>query len=320
MAEKPKTGSAVKAAAATKAELRVDATSRSSLVRVGDKLGLFTPVAEAGEETTSEENLERIVEVLGERVAALESENQDLRQRLARLAAAAERTADDFATAVAHTLDSMQSRLQETHNPVSRFAVRSFDIEATVAVEVTSLGTVSYRFVKPEEDVAPERLSHIRMSLVPTARDGEEGAWTKPAFTPQIDVEEVQGIGEAYQRKLNASNIYTLGDLLTAGTRARSQVELAATLGVDRGRLAEWLSHAELMTVRSVDGRAAEVLHELGYGKLEQLGEAEPDALTERYNTAVTARGQKTHKPIDRATAEEWIATAKAFAGTRSGG
>lgn len=289
------------------------------LVKVDGALGVFTPLTgdESGE--VGEKNLEEIIDLLRDRVAELESRNLELERALEERTAALRRSSDDFATAVSHTVDSLQSRLHEARNPVSRFAVRSFDIEATVHVDVTPLGTIDYRFLRPEDTVDPARLSTIKVSIAPIGREDTNGAGHVPAFSRQLDVEEIQGIGEVYQKKLVDHDIYTVDDLLMAGARVRNQVELAAMLGVERNRLAEWLSHAGLMVVKGIGGREAEVLHEIGITTLAQLAEADAAALTAAYDAKVDELGRRSLTLVDEDTVEGWIQAAAAQAGARAG-
>jgi len=260
-----------------------------------------------------------VVQVLRDEVVRLHNANLALEDKLKQVIAAQHRTPDDFATAISHSVDSLQSRLYDTKNPVSRFALKEFEIEANVHVSVSSLGTVDYRFLEPEEAVDPNRLSKIKMNLVPLPRETEEGSWTSPAFTPFQDIEEIQGIGEIYQRRLNTHNIFSVSDLLNAGTRLKSRTELASMLEVDRKDLALWLSHAELMTVKEVDGRKAEVLHELGIDSLQSLAARQADELLESYNAKVQELDRKTLKPVDESEVKRWIEAARAFAGKSSG-
>ncbi len=302
--------------------LKLDSTGftrigSSELVRVGDRLGVFTPVSTADEPEASEKNLETIVDILKSSLAEAEEANLDLKRRLSELEQTRKRTPDDFATAVSHSLDTLQSRLADMKNPVSRFAVKELTIDASVYVDVSPLGTIDYRFVQPGDDLDTSRLSRISMNLVPLPKQGDAGTWTQPAFTPLVDVEEIQGIGKSYQRKLNEQQIYTVADLLSAGTRLRSNAELSALLGVDRDRLALWLANAELLTIKEIDGHTADVLVRLGIENLERLAGEDPQELTRRYNKEVTATGYKTLHTIEQDQARRWIETAKVYAGKR---
>ena len=292
------------------------ATDYSKLVNVDGKLGLFTPLTDQDSSDTSNENLEQIIQVLRDKVASLQNQNQKLQQTLSEMTKASRRTPDDFATAISHSVDSLQARLHDTKNPVSRFAMREFKIETNVHVNVTPLGTVEYRFLQPEEEVDPTRLSKIEMSLVPLPK--EENGWNPADFSHFTDIEEIQGIGERYQRKLNQHNIYSINDLLTAGTRVRSRVELASLLGVDRNKLSIWINLAELMTIKLIDGRKAEVLQLIGIDNLEQLAKQEAEALTNAFNTQVAEMNHATLKPVEQEEVLRWIKAADVYVSKNS--
>lgn len=295
----------------------VKALDNAELIQHEGKQGLFTPLTNPEDPGLSETNLQQLMLSMREEIKHLQLENLDLRQRVDAERLKRRRTPDDFATAISHSVDSLQTRLHEMKNPVSRFAVKELELNVSLHAEVTELGTVEYRFIQPEEDIDSKRLTQMKLNLVPVPRDTDTGSWRAPDFTPFTDLEEIQGIGEAYQHKLKEHNLYTISDLLTAGTRVRSKAELASLLEVDHQRLSQWLSHAELMTVKEIDGRSAEVLHDIGVDHLETLAGREAKELAQTYNKRVKKVGHGTLKNIDETTAEKWISTARAFAGTQ---
>ena len=270
----------------------------SSLVNLEGRLGVFTPVAEDG---SGADNTEAVIAALRKELVRLESENAALRRQLAEVEAARKRSPDDFASAVAHTLDTLQHKLAQTTNPVSRFAVREVAIDAQVTVDVSPLGTLEYRFVRPEDDIDPSKLSRIRLDLVPLPRE-DAGLSASPEFSPWAGVEDI-------------------ADLLVAGSRLKSSAELAALVGVDRQRLAEWMGHAELLSVRTIEPRAADVLWTVGIRSLETLAGAAAVEVVEKYNAEVARRAHKSLAPIDAAQAASWIEAAKKYHGRpREGG
>jgi predicted flap endonuclease-1-like 5' DNA nuclease len=286
----------------------------SELVKIGERVGVFTPIADA-KDPGSEGNLEKVVEALRQRVTELENENLELRRALEDQEKERTRTPDDFATAVAHTLDSLQSRLSETKNAVSRFAVREMAIEAQVFVDVNRLGALEYRFIKPGDKVAPEQISRLKLDLVPLPREDAAGVLAAPHFTPFVGIDEVQGIGEKYRAHLNARQIYTVSDLVAAGTRARSKVELAALLDVGREQLGEWIAQAELLTVRDLDGPHAELLVQAGITSLAVLAALSPEEIVERHEKARAEAKRTSAKPISVELATSWRAAALRFEG-----
>ena len=295
-------------------KLDLNPVQPSELLQVGDQLGVFTPIAK-GDDPASQGNLEKVVQALRTRLAAMESENLALRTQIADIEAERKRTPDDFSSAVAHTLDTLQLRLSDMKNPVSRFAIRDISIEAQVFMDVSPLGTLEYRFLKPGDGVDPARLSTIHLDMVPLPREGKAGCLGGPAFTPFLGVEEIQGVGEKYRARLNQHQIYTVNDLLTAGTRVRSNIELAALLEVDRNKLGVWISHAELVTIKEIDGRMAEVLYRAGITSLEILATLTAEDLVERYNQARTDLKRTALKPLDAPAAARWIAAARGYTG-----
>lgn len=283
----------------------------SSLVNLDGRLGVFTPVADGD---SGADNTEAVIAAMRKELSRLESENAALRRQLAEVEAARKRSPDDFASAVAHTLDTLQNKLAQTTNPVSRFAVREVAIDAQVTVDVSSLGTLEYRFVRPEDDIDPSKSSRIRLDLVPLPRE-DAGLSTGPEFSPYAGVEDIIGVGETWRGALNRQQIYTINDLLVAGSRLKSSAELSALVGIDRERLAEWIGHAELLSVRAIDPRAADVLWAVGMRDLATLAGASAEEVAAKYNDEVARRAQKNLTPIDAEQAKAWIEAAIKYNG-----
>lgn len=228
------------------------------------------------------------------------------------------REPDDFASAVSHSLDTLQSRLTGLSNGVTDFAVREFQIDAKVAVNVTSLGTVEYRFIQPGEAIDSTAVSSVSLKVVPVPRQTQAGTWSPVEHTPAVGVEEIRGIGKQLRGDLNDRGIYTVGDLLHAGGRVRGSVELARELEVDRYRVDEWLAHAQLLTIRDVTGRIAGVLYEIGVRSLKDLAAREPVELAAAFNAQVALTGRKRIDDQTAATVTPWIRAARNYLGNQT--
>lgn len=293
-------------------------TGSEKIITYKGNQGLFTPLTTAEKEDESRYNLEKIVEVLREEVVMSKQENLELKDKLKKALVKPSRTPDDFATAVSHSLDTLQTRLAQMSNSVSNFAIREFTIETNVHIDVTPLGTIDYRFVQPEDNIAPEKLSKLKMTLSPIPKPTAQGVRSRSDFTPLHDIDDIQGIGEAYRKRLNNHQIYTVSDLISAGSRVRSKVELESLLEVDRDRLSEWISHAELMTIKDIDGRSAEVLYNIGINNLKQLSAKSAEDLAKQYNAEIKKVGHSTLKPITAEKAAPWIKAAQAYTGFKN--
>jgi len=258
---------------------------------------------------------ELAVQSLQDEIARLQSENLSLKKSQEQILVQRVRTPDDFATALTHSVDSLQTRMSQMKNPVCNFAIREMTLETNVHIEVTELGTIDYRFIGPNDDIKPEKLSKIRINLVPLPKESPACSWTQRAFTPYADIDEIQGIGDTFKKKLNEHQIFTVSDLLNASTRMRSKIELASMLEVDHNRLGEWVSHAELMTIRPIDGKMAEVLFKTGISSLELLAKAQKETLTVDYNNQVKKMKVASLAQISEKEASEWIGAAKSWVG-----
>jgi hypothetical protein len=250
-----------------------------------------------------------------QQIADLTQQKEELHEQLREKIVRSSRMPDDFASAVGHSIDAIQTRLAGLSNPVTDFAVREFSIDARVAVNITPLGTVEYRFIQPGESIDPTAVSNLSMTVVPVPKQTQAGAWLPTEFTPSVGVEEVPGVGRSVQQHLNDQGVFTVGDLLHAGSRVRSSMDLAAMLDVDRGRLGEWLAHAELLTVRDIDGGISGVLYEIGVRGLEDLASTRPEELAARFNQQLVRTGRKRVQPVDAARVTPWIRAAQAYVG-----
>lgn len=288
------------------------------LVIVNGKYGLFTPLTDTAEEPVTESNLQEIVEILRSELAKSQIANAKLQKELKEAKEKAARTPDDFVTAIQHSVDSLQSKLSNMKNPVSDFVVSEFSIDTKVFVDVSDYGTVDYRFVEPGDNYDPELLSRLSLKIQPVPKQTQAGTYDRTNFTPFIDIDEIQGIGDHYKATLRGKNIYTVADLLHVGTRVRSRVELASLLGVEQRHLAQWLGHAELLTVKEIDSHAAEVLYETGVTNLETLSIQDPEELLQKYNQRVEEKDQQNLKVVTEQQINNWIATAKHFVGKQN--
>ena len=288
------------------------------IIEFDGKYGIFTPLTNGqGNEIESNRNLNDIVEVLRQEVVSVKQQNLELKEKLLQSNSKPARTPDDFVTAIQHSVDSLQGKLSDMKNPISDFVVSEFSLDTRVFVDVSPFGTIDYRFVQPGDDIDPSLLSQLTLKIQPVPKQTQTGSYDLTNFTPYADVDEIQGIGDVYKEKLKTHNIYTVSDLLHAGTRVRSRVELAALLGVEHRSLGEWLSHAELMTVKTIDGRASEVLYEVGVNNLETLALEKPDELLTRYNQRVVEKDHASLKPATQEQVDTWIKAAKLYTGKK---
>ena len=108
--------------------------------------------------------------------------------------------------------------------------------------------------------------------------------------------------------------IAVAGDLVAIGSRARTKVQLASYLGVDRQVLAGWIGQAQLLTLKGIDGAQARALGDSGISDLESLANSDPEEMTKAVNTFMAKRRSKT-TPLTVEQAAPWRQAARQYAG-----
>ncbi|MES2714540.1 MAG: DUF4332 domain-containing protein [Pseudomonadota bacterium] len=287
------------------------------VVTVGGVTGLFTPITSGTDQPLGgdeRQNLLAIIDQLKREVAEVQSRNLKLEADLAQLRQRPS-APDDFASGVQQSLDELQQRMGHMRNGTSNFAVREFKLDASVFVQVSPLGSIEYRFVQPGDKVDAASLSRIAMQVVPLPKDSLAGVWTPNLFQPDVPVSALPGITAESVRRLEAAGLYSIGEYLQVGTRARAQAHLEALLGVQRTSLALWAQQALLMTLRGLSGAAALVLIEAGLASFERLAAMLPAALQAGYEASRMARPDLGAPALDVALAAQWVRGARQYLG-----
>ena len=290
---------------------------KQSVVTVGGITGVFTPLTTgAGKPLGDDErkNLLQIIDQLKREVSEVQSRSLKLESDLATLRERPS-AADDFAGGVQQSLDELQQRMANMRNTTSNFAVREFKLEASVFVQVTPLGSVEYRFVQPGEVAPPQALSKLSLQVVPVPKDSLAGVFTGNLFQPETPVAALPELSADAARQIESAGVFTLGEFLQVGTRARAQAYLSALLGVERQRLALWSQQALLMTLRGVNGAAALVLIEAGLSSFETLSRQTPEALVGAYEATRARRPDLAAPVLGTALAAQWVRAARQYLG-----
>jgi hypothetical protein len=234
-------------------------------------------------------------------IARLLADNQGLVERVAVLSAP-RRSPDDFAVALQRMVDDVQSRLAMLANPVSNFAVKELHLDAPVAISVTRLGAVEYRFLRPGDPADPNTTTRLSLTLVPIEKQSTAGTLPGDLFKADLGLERIGRLDQKTLDLLHGNQIFTLGELVRVGTRAQGRVELGNLLKAGSEKIAEWLSLAELLLVREIDEARAYQLFALGIRSLADLAKQEPRRLSER----VGAKAEE---------AKRWVDVARYFEG-----
>lgn len=219
---------------------------------------------------------------------------------------------EDLAGGLSSAIDGLQSQLSQMSNAVSDFGLREVSLQAKVMPEITSLGVLNYRLIRPGGAVDPQTISTLSLTIVPVPKQDKVGTLSPGEFKRHVGVEEIPGIGEDGNARLRRNGIYTATDFLQVGTRARSAVRLAALLDVDRQRLNEWLAQAQLLMLEGVNSQTAGLLFATGIRGLNDLASLTPAEVLSRYEKQA---GSSKLPRLNPAQVEMWIKTARTYTG-----
>jgi predicted flap endonuclease-1-like 5' DNA nuclease len=152
------------------------------------------------------------------------------------------------------------------------------------------------------------------LSSLSTTAD-EPGRWARRASTRGGDamsyaIEEIEGIGPKYGKKLRKVGIRRTHNLLDRAASRKGRKELAAQSGVDESLILKWTNMADLMRVRGVGEEYSELLEAAGVDTIKELRTRKPSNL---HQAMVDANGKRklVRQLPGPAQVEKWVAQAK---------
>ena len=123
-------------------------------------------------------------------------------------------------------------------------------------------------------------------------------------------IDEIEGIGPAYAKKLAAADISTTDDFLKLCCDAKGRKDVSAKTGVGESQLLKWANLADLMRVSGVGPQFSELLEAAGVDTVKELGTRKAE------NLAVKMAEVNEEKKLARTSpaasvVEGWVDAAK---------
>jgi len=123
-------------------------------------------------------------------------------------------------------------------------------------------------------------------------------------------VEEIEGIGPTYAKKLKDAMIKTTDELLGAGGTKQGRKELSEKTGISETIILEWVNMADLFRIKGIGEEYSDLLKEAGVSTVVELARRNPENLHE------TLVGVNEAKKLVRRTTtlnqtKDWIEQAK---------
>lgn len=82
---------------------------------------------------------------------------------------------------------------------------------------------------------------------------------------------EIEGIGDAYARKLEDAGVKTTDDLLKRATTPKGREALAEETGISPKLILKWANHSDLFRIKGVAGQFAELLEAAGVDTVKEF-------------------------------------------------
>jgi len=84
-------------------------------------------------------------------------------------------------------------------------------------------------------------------------------------------IEDIEGIGETYGRKLRERGITTTTELLEHGGSKKGRHHIAEITGIPENLILTWVNHADLFRIKGVAGQFAELLEAAGVDTVKEF-------------------------------------------------
>jgi predicted flap endonuclease-1-like 5' DNA nuclease len=123
-------------------------------------------------------------------------------------------------------------------------------------------------------------------------------------------IEDIEGIGEVYTKKLQAIGIKNIESLLTQGATKKGRAEIASEAGIDEQKVLEWVNHADLFRIKGIGSEYSDLLEEAGVDTVVELSKRRADNLTQKM-VEVNSEKKLVRRVPTQSMVEDWIAEAK---------
>lgn len=96
------------------------------------------------------------------------------------------------------------------------------------------------------------------------------------------NLEDIEGIGNAYGERLSKLGINTTGDLLEKCGSKSGRQQTAAKADIPESLILTWVNHADLMRISGVAGQYSELLEAAGVDTVKEFAQRNAENLHEK--------------------------------------
>ncbi|MGI1679965.1 MAG: DUF4332 domain-containing protein [Cellvibrionaceae bacterium] len=126
-----------------------------------------------------------------------------------------------------------------------------------------------------------------------------------------LDVEQIEGIGKGYGKRLRQMGISTVEAMLEKGLSAEGRADIAETTKLSAVAIDSWVSIADLMRVPGAGKQFSELLEACGIKNVAVLRAQDAHSLAEKMKTVNDAQRITTEELPQPKQVAQWISLAK---------
>jgi len=93
---------------------------------------------------------------------------------------------------------------------------------------------------------------------------------------------KIEGIGGAYEKKLNAVGLFSLEDLLEKGAAPKGRKEIADKTGISDALILKWANRADLFRIKGIGEEYSDLLEAAGVDTVPELAQRKADNLYQK--------------------------------------
>jgi predicted flap endonuclease-1-like 5' DNA nuclease len=123
---------------------------------------------------------------------------------------------------------------------------------------------------------------------------------------------EIEGIGEAYAKKLQAAGVATAEALLQKGAAPKGRKELAEATGISAAQVLQWVNHVDLFRIKGVGSEYADLLEASGVDTVVELAKRVPENLVAKMTEVNGVKKLVRKLPVLKQVTN-WVDQAKAL-------
>lgn len=123
-------------------------------------------------------------------------------------------------------------------------------------------------------------------------------------------IEEIEGIGPKFARKLRKAGVRTTEGLLRRGATRKDRTTLAEEAGFTPEQILEWVNRADLMRIKGVGSEYSDLLEHAGVDTIKELRRRNAKTLAARM-TEINEKKRLVRRLPTESMVASWIEGAK---------